>query len=55
MGWRGAMANVSIASDTGATVEEIPDLDDIPDMEEESARTRLQWHRLHPRRCIHIG
>jgi ubiquitin-like-conjugating enzyme ATG3 len=45
----------AIASDTGATVGGIPDLGDIPDMEEESARMRLQWHRLHPRGCVHIG
>ncbi|KIJ60021.1 hypothetical protein HYDPIDRAFT_177585 [Hydnomerulius pinastri MD-312] len=30
-----AMGNVSISSTTGATVNETPDLDDIPDMEEE--------------------
>ena len=29
------MGNVSISSTTGATVSETPDLDDIPDMEEE--------------------
>jgi ubiquitin-like-conjugating enzyme ATG3 len=29
------MADVSISSETGATVGETPDLDDIPDMEEE--------------------
>lgn len=34
-GLAGAMANVSMASDTGATVGETPDLDDIPDMEED--------------------
>jgi len=34
-GLAGGMANVSLASDTGATVGETPDLDDIPDMEEE--------------------
>lgn len=30
-----AIGNVSISSTTGATVGETPDLDDIPDMEEE--------------------
>lgn len=30
-----AMGNVSISSTAGATVHETPDLDDIPDMEEE--------------------
>jgi len=30
-----AIRNVSISSTTGATVSETPDLDDIPDMEEE--------------------
>lgn len=30
-----AMGNVSISSTAGATINETPDLDDIPDMEEE--------------------
>ncbi|OJA09274.1 hypothetical protein AZE42_02020 [Rhizopogon vesiculosus] len=34
-GLAGAMANVSMTSETGATVGETPDLDDIPDMEED--------------------
>lgn len=34
-GLASAMADVSIVSETGATVGDTPDLDDIPDMEEE--------------------